>query len=37
VVSRILKDFEHQGVISVSRGQLKITDLAGLTNKTREN
>jgi CRP/FNR family transcriptional regulator len=37
VVSRILKDFEHQGVISVSRGQLQITDLAGLTNKTREN
>jgi CRP/FNR family transcriptional regulator len=36
VVSRILKDFEHQGVITVSRGQLQITDLAGLTNKTQE-
>jgi CRP/FNR family transcriptional regulator, anaerobic regulatory protein len=36
VVSRILKDFEHQGLISVSRGQLQITDSAGLSNKTQE-
>jgi CRP/FNR family transcriptional regulator len=37
VVSRILKDFEHQGVISVSRGQLRIDDPAGLADKAQEN
>ena len=37
VVSRILKDFEHQGLISVSRGQLTITDRSGLADKTLEN
>ena len=34
VVSRILKDFEHQGLIAVSRGQLQISDAAGLAEKT---
>lgn len=34
VVSRILKDFEHQGLISVSRGQLQVTDASGLSGKT---
>ena len=34
VVSRILKDFEHQGLIAVSRGQLQISDAAGLAKKT---
>jgi CRP/FNR family transcriptional regulator, anaerobic regulatory protein len=37
VVSRILKDFEHQGLISVSRGQLQITDTTGLSNKTLDH
>ncbi len=34
VVSRILKDFEHRGLISVARGQLRITDAAALEDKT---
>ncbi len=34
VVSRILKDFEHQGLIAVARGQLQIIDSIGLANKT---
>jgi CRP/FNR family transcriptional regulator len=34
VISRILKDFEHQGLISVSRGHLQVTDTPGLTGKT---
>lgn len=34
VVSRILKDFEHQGLISVSRGQLQVTDAPALAGKT---
>ena len=37
VVSRILKDFEHQGLISVARGQLEISDRQGLAGKTLEN
>lgn len=37
VISRILKDFAHQGLIAVSRGQLQITDLQGLANKTLED
>jgi CRP/FNR family transcriptional regulator len=37
VVSRILKDFEHQGVISASRGQLQIIDRDGLASKTADN
>ncbi len=37
VVSRILKDFEHQGLITVSRGQLQLSDRDGLANKTLEN
>jgi CRP/FNR family transcriptional regulator len=36
VISRILKDFEHQGLIAVSRGQLQITDAKGLAGKTLE-
>jgi CRP/FNR family transcriptional regulator len=34
VISRILKDFEHQGLIAVSRGQLQISDPEGLAIKT---
>jgi CRP/FNR family transcriptional regulator, anaerobic regulatory protein len=37
VVSRILKDFEHQGLISVSRGHLSLSDLRGLNDKSQEN
>ncbi len=37
VISRILKEFEHQGLISVSRGQLQITNEPGLSNKSQEN
>ena len=37
VVSRILKDFEHQGLISVSRGHVSLCDLPGLSEKSREN
>lgn len=36
VVSRILKDFEHQGLISVSRGHVRLSDLPGLGEKSRE-
>jgi CRP/FNR family transcriptional regulator len=36
VVSRILKDFEHQGLISVSRGLLQVTDASGLAGKSRD-
>lgn len=37
VISRILKDFEHQGLISVSRGFLQLRDISGLNEKTLEN
>jgi CRP/FNR family transcriptional regulator len=37
VVSRILKDFEHQGWISTSRGLLRICDVSGLSQKSLEN
>jgi len=37
VVSRILKDFEHQGLISVSRGTVRLDDPHGLAEKTREH
>lgn len=37
VVSRILKDFEHQGLISVTRGFVHLNDTNGLATKTREN
>ena len=36
VVSRILKDFEHRGLISVSRGHIRLSDLQGLSEKSRE-
>ncbi len=34
VISRILKDFEHRGLISVARGLLQITDATALAEKT---
>lgn len=37
VVSRILKDFEHQGLISVARGFVRLKDARGLAEKTHEN
>lgn len=37
VVSRILKDFEHQGWISASRGLLQLCDIPGLEKKSLEN
>jgi CRP/FNR family transcriptional regulator len=37
VVSRILKEFEHQGLISLARGQLRIIDSSGLANKTEHD
>ncbi len=36
VISRILKDFEHRGLISVARGRLQITNAAALAKKTLE-
>jgi CRP/FNR family transcriptional regulator, anaerobic regulatory protein len=37
VVSRILKDFEHQGLISVTRGSIHLNDRSGLADKTNES
>jgi CRP/FNR family transcriptional regulator, anaerobic regulatory protein len=37
VVSRILKDFEHQGLIAIARGQISLSDPQGLTVKSVEN
>lgn len=37
VVSRILKDFEHQGLISVARGHVSLSNLQGLTEKSQES
>jgi len=37
VVSRILKDFEHQGLISVSRGSVCLKDRRGLAEKSHEH
>jgi len=37
VISRILKDFEHQGLISVARGHLQVIDTAGLAQMSQQS